>query len=93
MRPFFTDHDFDFATANVLGGVFHRAADVGEVLSTVDRIRNGKARSWVDEWTATANRLVVEARHAEDAKRSHSAAARYLRAANYFAAASGASSG
>ena len=22
MRPFFKDHDFDFATTNVLGGVF-----------------------------------------------------------------------
>jgi hypothetical protein len=90
MRPFFKDHDFDFATANLLGGVFQRAADVGEVLITVDRIRDGKARSWVDEWTATAERLAGEARTAEDAKHPHSAAARYLRAANYFAAAYGA---
>jgi hypothetical protein len=90
MRPFFRDHDFDFATANVLGGVFHRAADIGEVLTTVDRIPDGKPRSWVDEWTATADRLSTEARAAEDSKSSQSAAARYLRAANYFAAAYGA---
>jgi len=90
MRPFFKDHDFDFATANVLGGVFQRAADVGEVLTTVDRIRDGKGRSWVDEWTATADRLLGEAGDAEAAGRSHSAAARYLRAANYLAAAYGA---
>jgi len=89
MRPFFKDHDFDFAAANVLGGVFQRAADVGEVLATVDRIRDGKGRSWVDEWTATADRLLGEAGNAAAAGRSHSAAARYLRAANYLAAAYG----
>jgi hypothetical protein len=49
MHPFFQDDDFDFATRNVLGGVFRRAADVGEVLTTVERIHDGTARSWVDE--------------------------------------------
>ena len=90
MRPFFRDDDFDFATANVLGGVFHRAADVGEVLTTVSRIRDGKARSWVEEWTATAERLDADARADAAAGRPYSAAARSLRAASYYAAAYGA---
>ena len=59
MRPFFTDHDFQFATENVLGGVFHRAADVGEVLATIDHIPNGKAAAWVEQWTATTDRLAA----------------------------------
>ena len=84
MRRLFTDEDFDGATRNVLGGVFAGAADVGEVLATVDRITDGRARSWVDEWTATADRLL-----AEDGSTA-SVAARSLRAANYLAAATGA---
>ena len=43
MRPFFKDDDFQFATENVLGGTFHQAADVGEVLATIDHSPNGKA--------------------------------------------------
>ena len=58
MRPFFKSDDFNFLTEIALGSVYWQAADVGEVLTTVDRIHDGKARSWVDEWTATADRLV-----------------------------------
>src|ERR1700728_3578948 len=57
MRPFFKNDDFNFLTEIALGSVYWQAADVGEVLPTVDRIHDGKARSWVDEWTATAGRL------------------------------------
>src|ERR1700761_8938887 len=57
MRPFFKDEGFNFQTEAVLGAAYRRAADIGEVLSTVERIRNGHAQSWVDEWTATADRL------------------------------------
>ena len=48
MRPFFKDDDFNHLTEIALGAVYHQAADVGEVLSTVERIRNGHARSWAD---------------------------------------------
>jgi hypothetical protein len=82
MHPFFKDDDFQFATENVLGGVFHRAADVGEVLATIDHIPNGKAAAWVEQWTATADRLAGQADADADAGRRRSAAARYLRAAN-----------
>jgi hypothetical protein len=51
-----------FLTEIALGATYHQAADVGEVLSTVERIRNGHAQSWVDEWTATADRLSIEGR-------------------------------
>jgi hypothetical protein len=83
VRPLFTDEDFEFATRNLLGGVFARAADVGEVLATAARIRDGNARSWIDEWTATADRLLAERGSAA------STAARSLRAANYLAAVTG----
>ena len=47
MRPFFKDESFNFLTEIALGATYHQAADVGEVLSTAERIRNGDARSWV----------------------------------------------
>ena len=46
MRPFFKDESFNFQTEIALGATYHRAADVGEVLSSVERIRNGHAQSW-----------------------------------------------
>ena len=88
MRPFFKDDDFQFATEGVLGGTFHRAADVGEVLATIDHIPNGKAAAWVEQWTATADRLAAQADADADAGRRRSAAARYLRAASYYSEAS-----
>ena len=57
MRPFFKDADFNYS---IESAVYHQAADVGEVLSTVERIRDGDARSWVRERTATADRLAAE---------------------------------
>ncbi|MEU7816157.1 prolyl oligopeptidase family serine peptidase [Pseudonocardia sp. NPDC049154] len=85
MHAFYKDADFQFAVENLLGDAFHRATDVGEVLATVDRIPNGDAAAWVAQWTATADRVVEQARSAEDAGHARSAAARYLRAATYYA--------
>ena len=84
MWPFFKDDDFNFLTEIALGSVFRQAADVGEVLTTVDRIHDGKARSWVDEWTATADRLAQEAAASAAAGHAYSAAGQYLRASFYY---------
>ena len=84
MRPFFKDNDFNFLTEIALGSVYRQAADVGEVLTTVDRIHDGKARSWVDEWTATADRLAQEAAANAASGRTYSAAGQYLRASLYY---------
>jgi hypothetical protein len=77
MRPFFKDEDFNFLTEIALGAAYHQAADVGEVLSTVERIRNGDAQSWADEWTATADRLTAEAAANADHGRPRSAARQF----------------
>jgi hypothetical protein len=87
MRPFFKDDDFNFLTEIALGSVYRQAADVGEVLTTVDRIHDGKAWSWVDEWTATADRLAREAGANAGAGRGLSAAGQYLRASFYYSVA------
>ena len=93
MRPFFKDESFNFQTEIALGATYHQAADVGEVLSTVERIRNGHAQSWVDEWSATADRLAGEATASEDAGRPHSAAQQFLRVSMYYSLASYAADG
>ena len=93
MRPFFKDDDFNYLTEIALGAVYHQAADVGEVLSTVERIRNGDARSWADEWAATADRLSAEATGNADHGRSRSAARQFLRASMYYSLASSSADG
>ncbi|WP_222195804.1 alpha/beta hydrolase family protein [Modestobacter italicus] len=84
MHAFFKDDDFQFAVEGVLGSTWSRAADVGEVLTTVDRIPNRSARAWVQQWTATAERVAGEARAAERAGHVRTAAARWLRASSYW---------
>lgn len=93
MRPFFKDESFNFQTEVTLGATYHQAADVGEVLATVERIRNGQAQSWVDEWSATADRLAGEATASAEAGRSHSAAHQFLRASMYYSVASNVADG
>ncbi len=93
MRPFFKDDGFNFQTEIALGAAYQQAADVGEVLATVERIRNGNARSWVDEWTATADRLAAEATTNADSGRARSAAWQFLRVSSYYSMASYAADG
>ncbi|GAB1821004.1 alpha/beta hydrolase family protein [Herbidospora sp. RD11066] len=87
MPPFFKDDGFDFSTQVALGAVYHRAADAGEVLATIDLIRDGKPRSWVDAWLSTADRVADEAEGNAGAGRTRSAACEFLRAATYYATA------
>jgi hypothetical protein len=84
MRPFFKSDDFNFLTEIALGSVYWQAADVGEVLTTVDRIHDGKALSWVDEWIATADRLTQLAAANAAEGRARSAAGQYLRGSLYY---------
>ena len=88
MRPFFKDEGFNFQAEIALGATYHQAADVGEVLATVERIRNGHAQSWVDEWSATADRLAAEATANAAAGRADSAARQFLRVSTYYSLAS-----
>lgn len=87
MGHFFKDDDFDFVTLGVLGAAPYGAADVGEVLATVARIKNGDPRSWVDGWVAAADALLAEAAAREAAGHQRSAAGQQLRASQYLAAA------
>jgi hypothetical protein len=81
----FKDDDFEFMSEIALGATAYRAAEVGEVLATVQRIKNGDFASWVGEWEATAARVREVASGCEAAGRRVSAREAYLRASTYYA--------
>jgi hypothetical protein len=77
---FFETEQFNFQTQLALGGVCYSSGDVGELLATVDRIVDGDADSWCQEWIATADRVAAIADGCADRGHQVSAAAAYLRA-------------
>jgi Prolyl oligopeptidase family len=84
VRELFKHEDFQFGYEIALGGAYRGYAEVGEVLSTAGRIKDGDADGWVREWCATAERLEAAAGEAEAAGRRVSARGQYLRASSYF---------
>jgi hypothetical protein len=81
---FFKQDDFEFLTEIALGASAYRAAEAGEVLATVGRIKNGDYLSWVREWEALATRVQLLAHESEQAGRRVSARELYLRASTYY---------
>lgn len=67
-----------------LSTIVYGGADIGEITSTIERIADGSADSWYDEWTGTAGRLHEIADRAAELGHPVSAREAYLRAACYF---------
>ncbi len=63
MEPilFPNDTSFWYETLRVLGHTAYGGADIGEVVTTAQRITAGDYDSWHDEWLATADRVATEA--------------------------------
>jgi len=80
---FLQDFGMDFAVRCVLSGVRNRMAEVGEVLALVERVTDGDAESWVQQWHALADRCDAIGDASAAAGQSASAWPAYLRAANY----------
>lgn len=80
----FEDDQFASKVLGLLGDTAFKAADIGEVVSTAEKIKEGDYESWCEEWTKTARRLqkVAEDSYSDD----HLISARkaYLRASNYY---------
>ena len=87
MKKQFEDAEFQFGLEIALGAAYRQASDVGESLATADRIADGDADSWVNEWTATAGVCEAAGSEAESAGRRVSALSYYRRAATYYATA------
>jgi hypothetical protein len=84
---FFATDQFNFETQLALGGVYSGGGDVGELLATIDRIRDGDADSWCEHWIATADRVAAIAEGCATNGHQISARAAYLRASTYYAVA------
>ncbi|AAK81332.1 dipeptidyl aminopeptidase/acylaminoacyl peptidase [Clostridium acetobutylicum] len=80
----FKDSQFEFQTLRVLGSSASGAADIGEVVETAQRIKEGDFKSWCDEWSKTAKSLEESAEESYSKGHFISAKKAYLRAANYY---------
>jgi len=87
MHVIFNDAQFDFQTLRLLGSAASGDAEVGEVLSTAYRIREGDFESWTAEWLKTARRVHEIAEGSLDRGCRVSAREAYFRASNYYRAA------
>lgn len=84
MKVYFEDAAFDGQLLRSLGYAYDGGADIGECLTTAQRITPGDRESWYREWTATADRVFAAAETSRAAGRAVSAREAYLRASNYY---------
>ncbi len=87
MNLVFKDEQFDFQILRLLGETALGAADVGEVIATAEKIKEGDYKSWCDEWSKRAEKLHKVADEFYLKGHIISAKKAYLRAANYYRAA------
>ncbi|WP_193048152.1 alpha/beta hydrolase family protein [Mycolicibacterium baixiangningiae] len=81
---FDTDESFSFETLRAVGFTAYGGADIGEVITTAERITPGDWESWHREWLALADRVAGIADRCAAAGHAVSAADAYLRASNYY---------
>lgn len=84
MNIIFKNGQFDFQALRLLGETASGAADIGEVFSTAERIKDGDYESWYEEWNKTAKRLHAVADDCYLNGHLISARKAYLRASNYY---------
>ncbi|NRT78213.1 alpha/beta hydrolase family protein [Clostridium beijerinckii] len=80
----FKDDQFASKVLGLLGDTAFKAADIGEVVSTAEKIKEGDYQSWCKEWTKTAKRLQKVAEESYSNGHLISARKAYLRASNYY---------
>jgi len=80
------NHEFWFETVRMIDAASYGGGELGEVVSTSQRITSGDFDSWYTEWNATADR--VAAQGMEQLARGHRVSARdsFLRASSYYRA-------
>jgi dienelactone hydrolase len=85
MRIIFdTDESFSFETLRAVGYAPYGGADIGEVITTAERITPGDWESWYREWRALADRIASIADECAAGGHTISASSAYLRASNYY---------
>lgn len=75
---------FEAQLLRALGYAAYGAADVGECLTTVDRVRGPSLDGWHDQWRATAERVLRSGESSLAAGDRVGARSAFFRASNYF---------
>jgi len=81
---FDTDESFSFETLRAVGYTAYGGADIGEVITTAERVTPGDWESWYREWRALADRIAAIADACAADGHAVSASSAYLRASNYY---------
>ena len=85
MRIIFdTDESFSFETLRAVGYAPYGGADIGEVITTAERITPGDWESWYREWRALADRIASIVDVWAAGGHTISASSAYPRASNYY---------
>ena len=84
MKLHFTDQTFSFELLRTASYGSYGGSEIGEVLATAEKIREGDFESWYIAWQSTAAR--IEALAARTLQEGHrvSAGQAFLRASNYY---------
>jgi pimeloyl-ACP methyl ester carboxylesterase len=78
------DESFSFETLRAAGYAAYGGADLGEVITTAQRITPGDGESWYREWRSLADRIATIGDACAAAGHAVSASSAYLRASNYY---------
>jgi hypothetical protein len=84
MKVAFKDESFAFEFVRNLGFMYYGGSDLGEMMATAGRIKEGDFESWFTEWDKLAHRLLSRADASLSAGHLESAREAYLRASTYF---------
>lgn len=84
MGIFFRDKQFEFQALRGISLTSSKQADICEVLSTCEKIKNGDCDSWYSEWSKTADRIRKFGEESLKSKYEESASHAFLRASNYY---------
>ncbi|MBB3308468.1 dienelactone hydrolase [Rhizobium sp. BK196] len=84
MKVVFKDDHFAFELVRNLGFMYYGGSDLGEIVATGSKIKEGDFENWFDEWDKRARRTLSRAD--DSFSRGHLVSAReaYLRASTYF---------
>lgn len=84
MRLYFDLPQLDAQLLRTISYTSAEGADIGECLSTAEKIKEDQWDSWYDNWMATAKRIEDNAEISINAGNLISARQAYLRASNYY---------
>ena len=84
MKVAFKDDSFAFEFVRNLGFTYYGGADLGEMMATAGKIKEGDFESWFTEWDKVGRRVLSRADAGLAAGHLESAREGYLRASTYF---------